>query len=712
MKSSSLSHLLLWVIAAAAYPVLADDQAVEAAAPVMEDESNEPKLEMITIQADRSSGFQTQYVQVGAFRDANILDVPLTINVMPRDLLDAQDAQGLFDALKNSAGVTRSQTSGTAADNLSLRGIAVENRTNYRLNGSLPINNLIDTPLENKERVEALKGSSALYYGFTSPAGVVNLVTKRATKDPISRLTVSGNEFGTVYGHADVGRTFGSRDQIGVRVNLLAGDLSTAIDDLEGDRSLYSAAIDWQATDKLGFRIDYEKLHKDIVEQSTVTLNPAVNNVITLPALPPADTLLSGPWAVWRGRAENGIARADYSINDNWHASIETGRAETFRDTRAATSVRQYNLDTGQGILRSNLVRGQRYYNRNDRVEVAGRFRALLDHEVTIGFMRNKRYQNGPVQQQFNTPQNLYIPIQVVEPIYSLVNPATNPQDVEDKGFYLLDRVRLGEKWQVLAGARQSDYVNESVSGGVLGVYDAEELTPSVGVIFKPLPHTSIYATYIEGLEEGGTAPIVANNAFEVLPPGVTEQAEVGVRTEAWAGLTATLAAFKIQRDAAQLNAANFFVLDGELEYQGVEYSIVGEIGTQWSVFVSGQYLDAEQTKSVNPALIGTTPENTPEQAHSAFVEYRPSFLRGFAVNGGAFYVGERPANNLNQAFIPGYTLYTFGTQYTAEIGSTKTTLQVNVENLADKEYWSASGAGLVAVGLPRTIKFKVGVAF
>jgi iron complex outermembrane receptor protein len=36
-----------------------------------------------------------------------------------------------------------------------IRGIAVQNRTNYRLNGSVP--------MENKERAEALKGASALY---------------------------------------------------------------------------------------------------------------------------------------------------------------------------------------------------------------------------------------------------------------------------------------------------------------------------------------------------------------------------------------------------------------------------------------------------------------------------------------------------------------------------------------------------------------------
>ena len=64
----------------------------------------------------------------------NTYNIPMTINVIPRTVLDLQEAQGLYDALKNTAGVARSQTSGTVADNLSIRGVATENRTSFRLN--------------------------------------------------------------------------------------------------------------------------------------------------------------------------------------------------------------------------------------------------------------------------------------------------------------------------------------------------------------------------------------------------------------------------------------------------------------------------------------------------------------------------------------------------------------------------------------------------
>src|SRR5690348_4584718 len=143
--------------------------------------SDSPKLEEIVVTADRKDSYSADLVQAGSFRGARQLDTPLTINVIPNTLIQSQQAQGLLDALRNTAGVSPAQTTVTVYSNIAIRGINVENRGNYRLNGVLPIVNLVDLPLEDKDRVEALKGASALYYGFTTPAGIINLTMKRPT---------------------------------------------------------------------------------------------------------------------------------------------------------------------------------------------------------------------------------------------------------------------------------------------------------------------------------------------------------------------------------------------------------------------------------------------------------------------------------------------------------------------------------------------------
>src|ERR1044072_5361365 len=127
-----------------------------------------PTLEEVVVTADRQGSYSADLVQAGSFRGARQLDTPLTINVIPDALIRSQQAQGLLDALRNTAGVSPSQTSTTVYSNIAIRGINVENRSNYRLNGILPIVNLVDLPLEDKDRVEVLKGASALYYGLRS----------------------------------------------------------------------------------------------------------------------------------------------------------------------------------------------------------------------------------------------------------------------------------------------------------------------------------------------------------------------------------------------------------------------------------------------------------------------------------------------------------------------------------------------------------------
>jgi iron complex outermembrane receptor protein len=154
--------------AAAVQPVKARSAKVKAqisTAPVRE----APHLEEILVTADRRDSFGADFVQAGTFRDAKVLDTPLTVTIVPRKLLEAQQARSIFDAARNTAGVTQAQINTAIYSNLSVRGIPVDNTTNFRLNGVLPIVTFVDMPMEDKDRVEILKGAAGLYYGFATP---------------------------------------------------------------------------------------------------------------------------------------------------------------------------------------------------------------------------------------------------------------------------------------------------------------------------------------------------------------------------------------------------------------------------------------------------------------------------------------------------------------------------------------------------------------
>ena len=92
-------------------------------------------LDETTVTARSQRGFAASTAEVGAFRGMALRDIPATVNVVTREALDAQQDTSLFDALRNTASVTRQQLSGETFDNLAIRGVTMENRTNFRFNG-------------------------------------------------------------------------------------------------------------------------------------------------------------------------------------------------------------------------------------------------------------------------------------------------------------------------------------------------------------------------------------------------------------------------------------------------------------------------------------------------------------------------------------------------------------------------------------------------
>lgn len=669
----------------------------------------ENALPAVTVSGQRSFG--AQLVQVGAFRDQDPLDVPLTNNVVTREVLDAQGTRTLFGALRNTAGVTRSQLSGSTYDNISIRGILVENRGNYRLNGSLPIINLIDVPLENKERVEVLKGSSSLYYGLVPPSGVVNFVTKRAGKDPVTSFTTSANEHGAIDFHADIGRRFGEGSDMGVRVNVAAGEEKIGIDNYSGERDLVSLAYDWRVTPDFTLKLDAEHYRKNVSEQAAIALLAAGSDGrIALPTVPGNTRNLAGEWQRYDAQAENLLLRGDLVLTENWMLALEAGRAQTVRDRRFS-QFRAYNLGTGEGSLRISFANGQRYTNTNYRAELFGRVNTgPFKHEVTIGGTQNRRdAYSGDSSGNVDVAQNLYAPRAIAE-----LNPTFTPGSdsrINDKGLYVLDRVEITRQWQALVGLRYADYESTAATSPA---YRTDKTSPNVSVLFKPVQDLSIYASYLEGLEETGTAPANRANSGEILPPSVNKQKELGAKARLGGSALLQAAYFDIDRPLTTVDASNRFVLGGRTRYRGLELSASGEIGSQWALVASALWLDAEivQVGTANAAELGKTPENTPRQTLSLFAEYRVPQVAGWAVSAGAYHVGKRMVNNANQAEIGGYTTLSLGTRYLTRWDGHNLTLQANVDNATDRDYWSSAGNGLLGVGMPRTVRVAAKVDF
>jgi iron complex outermembrane receptor protein len=687
--------------------------AASLAAPAFADPAP-PELDEIVVTADRA-GFGAGLAQVGSFRGARIVDVPLTVNVVPAELLRAQAASGLYDALRNTAGVSRSQLSGVTYDNIAIRGILVENRTSYRLNGALPVVNLVDLPLENKERVEVLKGVGALYYGFAPPSGIVNLTTKRPGKRVLD-LAASLNEHGGYGGSVDVGGRSGPDEAFGVRFNAAAAELDPGIDRVSGDRWMASLAADWDLSEAVKLKLDVEHVAKDITETPAIALLPAVAGVVPLPAIPDPELNLGDEWLRYDAYATNVLARVDVKLSPALALAFEGGQAVTVRD-RDFAQFQNYSLVTGEGVLQLFQTRGQRYRNRNLRGELAAAFATGgAEHQLVAGVTQNWRFQNGRSNQispavagPTAITQNLFTPRAVaVRPVTTALT--TAPLHVEDLGLYVFDRVKIGEAVQLLGGVRYSDYKSRARSAtGVVTRYTADKWTPSVGIVLKPSTPVSFYATYLEGLEEGGTAPANAANANAILDPALSKQYEIGAKAELTGGLLLQGALFQVTRASAFTDPVDrVFKLAGRARYRGFEGNVTGELSKALSLYGSVQLLDAEIRRALVATQQGNRPENTPKYTASFFGEWRPEAAEGLALGAGLFHVGNRAVNVANTGFIDGYTTFSASARYALPGG---VTLQLNADNLTNERYWSAAGNGLLGVGMPRTVKLTARIS-
>jgi iron complex outermembrane receptor protein len=672
------------------------------------DEATHPRkttnLEAVKAVAAHSEGFAPKRVNVGPYQGQDILNVPATVNVVTRDLIDAQAAAGMYDALRNVAGVSRQQLNGLSYDNLSIRGISLDNRASYYFNGVLPFDNNIAIPMEDKESFEVLKGAAALYYGYAVPGGIVNMTTRRAGDTPVTRVGTSYDSNGSAKLSVDLARRFGTHNQFGVRVNAADQNVHTPINKVDGGRRMVSLAADWRVNSRLLLKYDYEHVEQNLPEQAGITPLAAVNGKVTLPRLPAADELLPPSGYQTRSRADTHLLRADYVLSDNWAGMVSAGQSTTRRD-RWLWIFRNYNVNTGTGQLQGSKQNGQIYRNRNLRAEINGVLETgPITHNVTVGASRNQLYQPDFTTYYYVATQNLYDPINVTSIKASGTPKVFYAQTVWNSGTYAFDRMAIGQQWEFTGGLRRSTY--ESSQLGSVST-DVSKNTPSASLVYKLDTSTSIYASYIEGLESAGSAPGTAANAYQSLPAAVSRQSELGLRHRYDNDALVSVAYFDIRQPSANLDSDNVYRLDGWSRYRGVEASAQGHLGPQLSLSASAMWLHARQTQATDPTLVGKTPENTPRVTASVFAEYALVGAPGLAFNLGAFYTAARPINNADQAWIGGYTLFSTGASYTMQADSHPIHFQINIENLANKRYWSAAGSSQLAVGLGRTAMFS-----
>lgn len=262
-------------------------------------------------------------------------------------------------------------------------------------------------------------------------------------------------------------------------------------------------------------------------------------------------------------------------------------------------------------------------------------------------------------------------------------------RNVDFAGIYLQALVSVGERWHILLGGRfeQAD-TQFAVGEGLPILNDAtdEEFSPRLGVIFKPRPDTSLYASYSTSFD-----PFVFNVEEPLQPfePEEGEQIELGLKKEWFDGdLLTTIAGFELTKEnvlTPDPNDIDRTLQTGEQRSRGIEADITGQIPDQWRVIATASYLDAEVTED-NRIEEGNRLNNAPEWSGSIWTVYDFAVepLHGLSLGGGFFYAGERAGDIAHTFEADRYTRVELFARYQF---TERLSAKLNVDNVFDNDF-------------------------
>ena len=184
---------------------------------------------------------------ISGFGDVPLRELPMAITVVGPQQLQDSGARRLADLAAFDASVSDAYNSAGYWDFLTIRGFTLDNRFNYRRDG-LPINAETSIPLDNKERVEILKGTSGIQAGTSAPGGLVNLVVKRPTEQDLRDVRLEMSSRSSLLATVDIGGRAGVDQAFGYRLNVAQERLRPLTRNLDGERSLVALATDWRVS--------------------------------------------------------------------------------------------------------------------------------------------------------------------------------------------------------------------------------------------------------------------------------------------------------------------------------------------------------------------------------------------------------------------------------------------------------------------------------
>lgn len=610
------------------------------------------------------------------------MDVPQTIQVIGSEIIEQQQAIRLSEVIKNANGVYVSSARGGAQESFFSRGydMSANNmfKNGFRYNtGSIP-------EVSGLEKVEFLKGGSALLYGNVAPGGILNLVTKTPSFKSGGEISMQAGSYSYYKPSIDF---YGALSKvIAYRINSSYENSKSFRDVVKNERIYINPSLLFNVSNKTQITLQGDYLSADWTPDfGTGSIGKEIAKISR-------NTYLGALWSNGQTKSSSASALVNHDINKSWTLNFNSS-FQSYNRTWFGTERIQPNDEKNEKIFGDTNRPLGKYKNLE---QIFGEQLSLIG-SFNTGSIKHQFFTGADWENSLATAYTFTFSEQAISlnndgkyvaNYYDIINlfsfdsatqrtdiPAnvTNTQIVTTEtsrfGIYTQDLISFTEKIKLLAGIRWSwqeskadtnNLINNTYTSGAKKLDNA--YSPKIGLVYQPIKDLSLFASYSNSFTPNTGTSV----DLQPIKPSIIDQYEAGIKRDFWNGLLSTnitvyqitnsnLAQTAQYKADGSINAdTTIKVLSGETKSKGVEVDLTAKPMEGLNIIAGYSYNDMRYTKTsgLNGSFIEgdrvvRTPLNT---ANLSFFYTLPTgILKGLSLGAVGNYIGARLGGWNNQ---------------------------------------------------------------
>lgn len=656
------------------------------------------------------NGYVAKRSGTGTKTDTPLKEIPQTINVVTQDEIKARGSQTVTEALRYTPGIT----GGGFADRVKIfdeptsRGFSPAPMYLDGLHmpyGGGSTGGALQIDPYTLERIEVLKGPASVLFGQNQPGGIVNMVSKRPTAEPIHEVVLGGGSQDRRYGAFDVAGALDEQSTYLYRITGVGRDINSEIDYAEQKRFMLAPSFTWNPNEQtsLTFYGQYQK-DNDVPEAQGL---PAYGTVFSTPnGRIKRSTFIGEPGLNSYDRDQFVVGyEFSHEFNDVWTFKQNTRYA--YVDDQYVAPLHGYsfalNPNTDADDQRYTTRYGVDWSQTNkvfgmDNILQAKYKTADIEHTSLIGldyYHSNSKFLGLYSYETASPIIDLYKP--VYGKPFTFGSPYRWDRTIRQTGVYLQDQMKWNQWFLTLGGRYDWAETDSKETAGHSNAKD-EKFSGRAGFGYEFSNGITPYVSYSESFQPVSGYNLDQNS--KAFKPTTGKQYEAGIKYQP-PGQDSFIQASVYQIDqknvlTTNLESPEFYNQSAAMRSKGFELEGKASLTNNLGIIASFSRNDVKYTKD-NDGREGRHPAGTPPMTAAVWLDYTlggDTVLAGLGAGIGARYTrGSDGTDTADNHFtIPSYTLYDGKLSYDFEKSPLRLKglkLQVNLENIEDKKYVS-----------------------